>query len=172
MLNKRISADLTQESEDNVLQNIQGAKDLLPFLVELTKDERIRVSKLGRKNTDFVDRGLRYALANPQFVPSYLDMVEFQKDVTLRSQLYKIYDEINLLEKNLKDTLTVLEAEAYEAARIFYAAVKGAAKNGEKGAEVIAKDMYFHYKRQRSKTEEKQDTETPPATETTKAKAA
>lgn len=150
MYNKNISAELTVENEDTVLQNIDGAASLLPFLVELTKDDRKRMYFMSRKRLDFVERGLRYAQENPQLVPSYLDLTEFEKDVALRTQLYRVFDRVNTLHKSLKDTLSILESEAYEIARSFYAAVKVAAKRGEQGAENIAKDLLYHYKQQKS----------------------
>jgi hypothetical protein len=147
MLKKTISAELPQETEDTVIQDLSGVNDALPFMVELTKDERSRLFKMSRKKLDFMERGLRYAQENPELVPAYLDLTEFEKDVALRSQLYRIFDKVNSLRKNLKDTLTVLEAEVYETCRIFYAAVKVAAKRGEEGSEHIAKDLLYHYKR-------------------------
>jgi hypothetical protein len=154
MINK-ISVELTQENEDNVLQNLQGANDLLPFLIELSREERIKIPKLGRRRVDFMDRGLRYAKTNPRFVPPYLDVTEFEKDVTLRDQLYRIHDLSKKLTKKLRDSILIVESEAYEAARTFYLAAKDAAQKGEEGAEVIAKDLYFHYKKTRLNGDEK-----------------
>jgi hypothetical protein len=153
MINK-ISVELTQENEDNVLQTLQGVSDMLPFLQELTREERIEIPKLGRRRVDFMERGLRYAKTNPRIVPGYLDVAEFEKDVTLRNQLYRILDQTHKLAKKLKDSIMVVESEAYDAARTFYMYAKGAAQKGEEGAEAIARDLYFHYKRTRSNGEE------------------
>jgi len=171
MITKKINADLPQETEDNVIQNLQAVGDSLPFMLELTKEERIGISKLGRKRIDFMERALRYAKANPQFVPSYLDVAAFEQDVTLRSQLYLIHDLTQKMNKKMKDTLLVLEAEAYEASRVFYASVKTAAQKGEDGAEILAKDLYFHYKKSPS-TDTATTSELPSEPTATSTKAA
>lgn len=150
MLRKTISAELPQETETTVLQDLDTITGLLPFLVTLSREDRKRMYFMSRKRLDFMERSLRYAQENPLLVPSYLDMTEFVKDVNLRTQLYRVFDKVNTFHKGLKDTLAVLEAEAYEASRNFYAAVKVAAQRGEKGAEEIAKDLHYHYKQQKS----------------------
>ncbi len=165
MLGKEISAEIPQETEDKLLLDLQGMRDSLPFLVELIKDERIRLAKLSRKNVDFVDRGFRYLQSHPQFKPPYLNVEEFAKDVALRDQLYRIYDEANSFTRMLKDTITVVEAEAYDAARTFYASIKVAATKNQEGAEAIANDLAYHYKKNRSTSEEKNTEENPPAAE-------
>lgn len=150
MISKTISAELTQETETTVLQDLDTVSDMLPFLVNLSREDRKRIFYMSRKKLDFMERSLRYAQENPLIVPPYLDMTEFVKDVNLRTQLYRIFDKVNTFHKRLKDTLSVLEAEAYEASRNFYAAVKVAAQRGEKGAEEIVKDLHYHYKQQKS----------------------
>ena len=171
MSKKTVSAELTSENETTVLQNLDGATGLLPFLVELTSDDRKRMYFMSRKRLDFMERGLRYAQENPQLVPSYLDLTEFERDVALRAQLYRVFDRVNTLHKGLKDTLSVLESEAYEIARAFYAAVKVAAKRGEQGAENISKDLLYHYKQQKSQDNSSKPQE-PGTTETQQVQAA
>jgi len=67
-LNK-ISAEVPQETEAQVVKHIKDALTQLPFLIQLSKLERIRMAKFSRKNLAFVERGLMYAQANPSFVP-------------------------------------------------------------------------------------------------------
>jgi hypothetical protein len=145
-LNK-ISAEIPQETVTTVIQSIKDAKDSLPFLVDLTDEERTRLAKMSRKNLDFVDKSLLHASNYPQYVPPYLDLVEFKKNMELRKPLYRIQAELASFREKLRDTLLLAESDAHTVARVFYKIVKAAAKEGEEAAEEIAKDLAFHYKK-------------------------
>jgi hypothetical protein len=156
-LNK-ISAEVPQEQETQVLQLVKDAKTNLDFLVDLSSEERRRLAKLSRKYVDFVDRGLLHARANPQYFPGYVSLDEFAKDMELKDCLQRIYAEVNSFAERLNDTILLVESEAYTAARVFYKSVKAAAKEGGEDAERIAKDLAYHYKKQGSP---KKETENP-----------
>lgn len=145
-LNK-INAEVPQETETTIIQGIKDAKDLLTFMVDLTAKERIRLAKMSRKSVDFVDRSLLHATNYPQYVPPYLDLEEFRKDVELRKPLYRILAEVSSFQEKLRDTLLLVESEAHTIARVFYKSIKAAAKEGQEAAENIVKDLAFHYKR-------------------------
>jgi hypothetical protein len=142
-----ISAEIPQETETSVIQSIKDAKNLLPFLVDLTIEERLRLAKMSRKSVDFVDRGLLHATNYPQYVPPYLELDEFRKDVELRKPMYRIMAEVASFQEKLRDTLLLVESDAHTTARVFYKSIKAAAKEGQEAAENIAKDMAFHYKK-------------------------
>jgi len=148
----RISAEVTPEAEDRLNQNIDGIEGDLPFLTDLTIEERMRLSKLGRKRVDFVDRGVIHIKASPQYLPPYRPLNEFLKDVALRDCLHRIHRRIKSMEKRIRDTLLLVEAEAYSATRVFYNSVQTAARGGSEDAELIAKDLAFHFKRKPSTT--------------------
>jgi hypothetical protein len=145
-LNK-ISAEIPQETENTIIQSIKDAKGELPFLVDITNEERIRLAKMSRKSVDFMDRGLLHASNYPQYVPPYLDLDEFRKDVELRKPLYRIMAEVASFQEKLRDTILMVESEAHTIARVFYKSIKAAAKEGQEAAENIAKDLAFHYKK-------------------------
>ena len=144
---KKLNAEIPQETESQVIQHIKEARTLLPFLVDLPIDERIRMVKLSRKFVDFVDRALLHASANPRFFPAYLSTEEFAGNVALKSCLHRIYAEVNCLYERLKDTIMLVESEIYATSRVFYKSVKVAAQEGTEDAETIVKDLGYHYKK-------------------------
>ncbi len=117
------------------------------------------MSKLSRRFVDFVDRSLLHARANPQYVPPFVNVEEFSKDVELRDSLHRMYAEANGFIERLRDTILLTESEAYQTARVFYKSVKSAAKEGAEGAEQIAKDLAYHYKKKRSEKSETDEDE-------------
>lgn len=156
MIVKNISAKVTPEIEVQAQQYLKDLKALFPFLTDLPPTERRRMAKLSRRYVDFVDRSLFHARANPQYVPPYLDIQEFTSDVELKDSLHRIYAEANALACKLRDTILVVESEAYASARIFYKSVQTAAKEGTEGAQQIAQDLAYNYKKKRAvKTDSK-----------------
>ena len=157
MLVKNISAKITPEIEEQAQQHLKDLKALFPFLTDLPPTERRRMAKLSRRYVDFVDRSLFHARANPQYVPPYLDSQEFTSDVELKNSLHRIYAEVNALASKLRDTILVVESEAYASARIFYKSVQTAAKEGTEGAQQVAQDLAYNYKKKRSAKTDTED---------------
>jgi hypothetical protein len=96
---------------------------------------------MGDKTLAFVDKSLEYAVSNPNLVPNFLDVEEGQKDYTLSRALYGIFQQVNALNHALEDTIMISGSEAFEAARIFYRAVQGAAKSNAPGSSAIYNDL-------------------------------
>ena len=86
----RVNAVVPQEQEQQVIQHIKDARASLDFLVNLNSDQRVRMAKLSRKRVDFVDSSLVYMKANPEYLPAYIDVEEFVKDVDLKDCLHRI----------------------------------------------------------------------------------
>jgi hypothetical protein len=136
-----ISAELTGEQKDLIISKLNEISDMLPFIVNLTIDERRSLTKMGDKSVAFVMKALEYASTNPQFVPPYLDVAELSKDAILASQLLAINNAIQILAEKVDDTLMAVGSEAYAASRTFYNSVKSATKEAVPGADAIARDL-------------------------------
>lgn len=144
----QISAEVPHEKELEVIQHIKDARASLDFLVNLNSDQRIRMSKLSRKRVDFVDTSLVYVKANPEYLPAYINMEEFVKDVELKDCLHRIMAELYAFAERVSDTTLQVESEAYRAARLYYKSVKAAAREGTEDAERIARALAYHHKGQ------------------------
>jgi hypothetical protein len=96
-------------------------------------------------------------------VPAYLSLEEFAGDMELKSGLHRIYAEVNALHERLKDTIMQVESEAYAMARVFYKSVKAAAREGAEDAEIIVKDLAYHYKKNRAGKTDNDEADIEPA---------
>ena len=144
----QISAVVPHEKEQQVLQHIKDARANLDFLVNLNSDQRVRMAKLSRRRVDFVDSSLVHMKANPEYLPAYIDIEEFVKDVELKDCLHRILAELNAFAERMSDTVMQVESEAYRAARLYYKSVKAAAREGTEDAERIARALAYHHKGQ------------------------
>ena len=137
----RISAELTEEDMKLIFSSVQNMEANMPWLTNLTPKERITLPKAADKTVSFLDKALDYSQHNPQFVPPFLNVTEFAKDVTLAEKLLSGARPIRMLADKMEDTAMRASSEAYQAALLFYQAVKAAAKLGVPGAQTIYEDL-------------------------------
>ena len=138
---QNISAELPNEDREYILTRLNEITVRLPFLVNLTIDERRGLSKMGDKSVAFVMKAMDYAASNPEFVPPYLNVPELTKDANLANQLLTINNAIQVLAEKIDDTLMAVGSEAFSASRTFYNSVKNATKESVPGADAIASDL-------------------------------
>jgi hypothetical protein len=136
-----LSATLSDADKTAILTKINEITALLPFLLNLTPDERRGLQAMGDGNEPFITKAITYAEANPQFVPPYLNVAEFRKDVNLVIQITPILQALAQLMEGLRDTALAAGSEAFAESRVFYKSVQVAAGLNVPGADTIAEDL-------------------------------
>ena len=136
------------------------AELLKPYLFNLTPAQRKERLKLGDKSLAFASKSYDYANSNSEFVPSYLDMEMFDIDMKDTTGLRVLLITLNQITTGIDDTVMISGGEAYNAALVFYNAVKQAAKQNIPGAKAIYEELKKRFPgRPSKKTEEKEETE-------------
>ncbi|MCU0288472.1 MAG: hypothetical protein MUF15_19015 [Acidobacteria bacterium] len=143
----KISAEILQDDEDRLVQELDEKRKSLSFLIELTAEERRTIPKASRRLLDFTETAFFQAQTHPTYLPQYMPFVEFEKDMKLKKSLRRVYEALNAFTKRVKDTILVVDSEAYQAARVFYKTAQTAAKEGSEDAERIVKDMAYHFRK-------------------------
>lgn len=136
-----ISAVLSDADKTAALTKINEIKALLPFLINLTADERQGLQAMGDGNEPFITKAVGYAEANPLLVPPYLNVPEFRKDVNLVVQVTPVEQALAQLVEGVRDTKLAVGHEAYGEARTFYKSAQTAAGLNVPGADTIADDL-------------------------------
>lgn len=137
----RISAVLTAENKTSILTKITEIKALLPFLINLTKDERIQLPKLGASSLAFDEQCASYMSTAPNLVPPFVGPAEVAKDRALRVQLADIVRETRKLCEQVDDTLMLVGSEIWLADLSFYQTVRQAARRDVAGADTIYDEL-------------------------------
>jgi hypothetical protein len=137
----RISAAVTAADKAAILTKINEINALLPFLVNLTKDERIQLPKLGPASLGFDEQCASYMSTAPNLVPPFVDPAEVTKDRALRLILADIWRELRKLCEKVDDTLMLVGSEIWMADLSFYQTVKQASRRGVGGADTIYDDL-------------------------------
>lgn len=101
----RISAEVTAANKTAIETKITEIKALLPFLINLTKDERITLPKLGASSLEFDEQCASYMASAPNLVPPFVTASEVTKDRALRLVLSDIFRELKKLCEQADDTL-------------------------------------------------------------------
>ncbi len=159
MPTNKVSVKITPEKETVVNDLLDKLTEELSFLVGLVSEDRKGLAKMGRKHLDLVERSFKYAENRPEYLPNYITLEEFRKDVELYGWLRQVEKKLAILANNLKSTAMLAESEAFETGRIYYNNTKLAARGGDQNAEVIAKDLAVNFKK---KAAEKTENTTPP----------
>jgi hypothetical protein len=160
----RISAELTAANVTAILTKFTEIKTLLPFLLNLTKDERIRLPKLGASSLAFDEQCQTYMASSPNLVPPYVTVAEVDKDRALRVQVAEILREGKKLTEALGDTLMVIGSEIWLADLSFYQSVRQAARRDVLGADTVYDDLKERFPGVSGDPEEDEEEETPPPT--------
>ena len=125
---QNISATLSDKEIEQVKTAFVTIQQSLPFLVNLTADERRRLLKMGDKSLAFVSNSLTMAQANPDVLPASFDLVEFGRDYRLMTVLTEFLFSLRQLTEQVDDTLMAVSSEAMTSSLGVYDYIKMAAK--------------------------------------------
>jgi hypothetical protein len=120
MPDNRISASLSKADREAVMAAIATIREKLPFLIDLTTEERRTMLKMGDKSRAFVSKALEVGTQNPDFLPRAFNLEEMRRDVELYEALYSVLLSLTQLQELVDDTCIAAGSEAYTAALAIY----------------------------------------------------
>ena len=134
-----ISAMLDSKDRDTVMAAVATIREKLPFLIDLSADDRKALPKMGDKSRAFVSKALEVATQNPDFLPRSFDLEELRKDVQLFEAMYPVVVAVTQLQELLDDTCLAVGSEAYAAALQVYGYAKASGNVG--GLDAVVGEM-------------------------------
>jgi len=138
----RISLEITAAQKTAIVNAVTALKTALNgIIINLTKEERQALPKIGDKTLAFDEKCKAYMAARPELVPSFLDMAELTKDRKAIEDLLPCLRELAPLCEGLEDTITLAYSDVYVADLAFHQNVKQAAKRGIPGTDTIYDDL-------------------------------
>jgi hypothetical protein len=144
-IDNQISAVMSAESVQTILGYVTAIREMMPFLITLTADDRRRLAKMADKMIGFEDKAKVYMNSNPEFMPGFLSLSEVTKDRELRGPLSMVFTAVSALTYALDDTYLKLNSEIHKANLAYYNTAKEAASRGLPGAKAIYEDMQKHF---------------------------
>jgi len=135
-----ISAHITLSQVTDALNTIESLKTQLPFLIDLSAQERRSLVKMGDQSQVFVNRALEVARTHSDILPRCFDMDEFAADVVLAERLQRLKNALSPLLDMLDDSLLAAGSDAYS-----------------DGLEELRRSMSRRFKNRRTTTENTED---------------
>lgn len=151
MAESKVSAKLSPTDKKAVMDAINTIKEKLPFLIDLTTEERKSLPKLGDKSRAFVSKALEIAAQNPDFLPRSFDVDEMRRDIELFEDLYPILLSLSQLQELIDDTSVAVGSEAYAAGLMVYNYAKASGKGA--GLESMIDDLGRRFARKSKKVQ-------------------
>ncbi|MEH1915294.1 hypothetical protein [Nostoc sp.] len=151
MAENKVSAKLSSADREAVMQAITTIREKLPFLIDLTTEERKALPKLGDKSRAFVSKALEIGTQNPDFLPRSFDLNEMRQDIELFEALYPILLSLTQLQELVDDTSVAVGSEAYAAGLMVYNYAKVSGKGA--GLESMIDDLGRRFARKAKKVQ-------------------
>jgi hypothetical protein len=153
MPNSNISVVMTPAQIAAIATAITVIRSNLTFLLNLTKEERKTLSKMGDDGFSYVTKALDYAVNNTNIIPGALSLPEAQKDLKLANDLRSILQQINQLAEGIDDTIMQAGVEAKDFSDRFYDMAKSMSSTNTPGLDVIVDDLGTFYDKAQAEIE-------------------
>jgi len=124
----KVSGILTDAEQQKIIKNIDEVALALPFLINLTIENRKKMRKMGAKSIEYVNLSLQGAQNFPKALKVGFDVTEFKNDVNLYNSLLPVAIKLQALIESLDDTILAAGSDAMMAADEVYAELKSSAK--------------------------------------------
>src|SRR5437764_76800 len=118
MPDNRVSAVLSETDQQAVMAAINTIRQKLPFLIDLSAEDRRSLPKMGERSRGFVSQALEVAAQNEDILPRSFEVAEMRKDVELAAALLPIITALSQLVELIEDTSMAVGSEAYAAALV------------------------------------------------------
>jgi hypothetical protein len=125
------------------LDTIKGI--IINKVINLTPDERRHYARVSNEMANWIVKVLGYMNQRPDLIPSYIDFVEFQKDVNARQAITPLFNKVTEIHEMFDDTNLLLGTDVYHTAIAFYRNVKIASQQNVPGSTNIYQDMQAQF---------------------------
>lgn len=129
---------------DTSLQEIE--KVLQGKMVNLTPEERRQYGSIAEQNKLFVNKSKELMEQYPQWIPSFLDKAEFDRDYKTRTQIESRLQRLKTISEQLSDTKVLLDHDNYFNALSFYRNVKFLSKENIAGIKSVFEALSQFFK--------------------------
>jgi hypothetical protein len=148
MAYSNISATLPAADLTAIKAAITNINQKMPFLVNLSEEDKKKLFKFGARSVDFVNDAALATQNYPSIFPSSFNVQEFQKDNALTQNLIEVKLLLDSLCEKVNDTLIAVGSEALGEALDVYAYVQRASETDQPGLKTVASKLKERFKGQ------------------------
>ncbi len=131
MTNTNISESISPEEKAAIIADLESLKLKLPFLINLTPEERQKLRKMGAVRTSYVQDVYQASVSNKSALPQGFSLEEYGKDLQLYRDMEEIMSFMLPLFEGMESTIIALSSELMKQTDQCYGHLKvEAKKNG------------------------------------------
>lgn len=134
-----LSFSITAAQKAAISAAVDTIRTNLPFLINLSLNERKTLRKIGSKRLGYVKDVLDGSKANPTSIPSAINMAEFDKDVQGYADMSEVAAALRPLFESVEDTTVAVGSEATRTADQCYKNLKANAKGNTSVKNTVGK---------------------------------
>lgn len=123
-MQNKIDAAISATDRDKILDLISQIVALMPFLVDLTPEERHSLFKMGDWGRPIVEGTLILAEQDDSFLPRSFDVAEMRKDKDLYDAMSPIFVRLSKLFEGVEDTMMLTGSDLIMAGLDIYGNAK------------------------------------------------
>jgi len=112
-----------------------------PWYIQIEKEELKSMPKIADGRLPFVEKTADFSVSNPEFLPPFANVPEFQKDLKAYKDLREIVRPLRQVLENIENSMKVAGSEAWYAALNYYKSVQYHAKMGVPGAQTVLDEL-------------------------------
>ncbi|WP_432671475.1 hypothetical protein [Flavobacterium sp. SM2513] len=144
----QINVEIPKDVIDESVADLQKVRTrLAPYLQGLTVKQRKSIFKMGDKTVPTVQKIDSYVTTNPEFVPPYMNVEEFRKDVAVVNQLEEVFNLSGQIYMDVSDTRMLAVHEGLINGMFYYGMVREAFSRGVASARAIYEDLQARFSR-------------------------
>lgn len=140
------------------VQQLKAAMDTIDGILNgkvlnLTPEERQQYGSVNETNKLFVNKVRDFMEQNPQHVPQFVDMAEFEKDYQAREVCEKNSIRLSSITEKLRDTKVALDFDNYHACLVVYKYLQFLASQNVPGMTTWEEELKQFFPRTTKKTD-------------------
>ncbi|MCD9187217.1 MAG: hypothetical protein LUM44_12345 [Pyrinomonadaceae bacterium] len=129
-MQNKIDATLSAADRDRILELIDQIRDILPFLVDLSIEDRQSLVKMGDSGRPFVEEALNLVEQEDSFMPRSFDKTQMRQDNDFYEMMIPVLVQLTQLYEAVNDTMMLTGSDLIMAGLDVYRN----AKNNGRGA--------------------------------------
>jgi hypothetical protein len=120
----QFNTTLSAADQEAILAAVGTIRQKLPFLIDLSTEERKSLVALGGKTLGFAKQAFEIAAQNPGILPAAVSVDQLRNTERLYEILSAIKLAVDQLQKQVDDTTMQVGSDAYATARSIYSCAK------------------------------------------------
>jgi hypothetical protein len=140
---------LASTDRDTIMNAIATIQATMPYLIDLTLEQRKALPKMGDSSVAFVRKALELAKQNPDFLPRSFQIEQMQQSLEFWEQMNSIMLAFNQLQELMDDTYVAVGSKVFSEALTIYHYAKAVEHTGVLENSVVELGKRFAHKRRK-----------------------